>query len=576
VDLRVAALGVATASTAVLLALAAPALAGEAETESAAGSTAPAPSRPGYFPPAPDDFEVGSREAVRIADRDSAVAEQSQRYGPLATAIQVKDDVYWQVGYKSGGREVAQVIVDGQTGAARESWTGYQVAWPMARGYEGQFGHKLNAPWVWIPLAAIFLCFLVDWRRPWRIVHLDLLVLLAFGISQLYFNRGEIGVSVPLVYPPLLYLLARALWLGFRGGEPLRPSARTSWLVVAAVFLVVFRITLNVADSGVIDVGYAGTIGADRIAHGEPLYGEGEFPDDNRFGDTYGPANYYAYVPFELALPWGGEWDELAASHAAAIGFDLATVLGLLVFAVRLRPGRAGRELAALLCFAWLAYPYTAFALQSNSNDSLIAALIAWSLALFARPLARGALLGLAALAKFAPVALAPLYATGEVGLAERLRGRSGRERWRALRPVGLFAAAFVAVAALMLAHPAIDPGLATFWERTVESQLDRSSPFSVWGQVDGLGWAQTLVLVASAALALGVAIVPRRRSVAQVAALAAAVVIAIQLAVDHWFYLYIPWFAAPLLIALAAARPRGWASGILPEGRRPEGLDRR
>ncbi|MCH8181529.1 MAG: glutaminase, partial [Proteobacteria bacterium] len=31
------------------------------------------------------------------------------------------------------------------------------------------------------------------------------------------------------------------------------------------------------------------------------------FPEDNRFGDTYGPANYYAYVPFELALPWSGE-----------------------------------------------------------------------------------------------------------------------------------------------------------------------------------------------------------------------------------------------------------------------------
>ena len=35
-----------------------------------------------------------------------------------------------------------------------------------------------------------------------------------------------------------------------------------------------------------------------------------------------------------------------------------------------------------------------------------------------------------------------------------------------------------------MLALPAIEPGLATFHERTIESQLDRSSPFSIWGQV--------------------------------------------------------------------------------------------
>ena len=36
---------------------------------------------------------------------------------------------------------------------------------------------------------------------------------------------------------------------------------------------------------------------------------------------------------------------------------------------------------------------------------------------------------------------------------------------------------------------------------------------------------------------------------------------IALELAVDHWFYLYIPWFAGPLLIALACApRPPGVA----------------
>ena len=35
-------------------------------------------------------------------------------------------------------------------------------------------------------------------------------------------------------------------------------------------------------------------------------------------------------------------------------------------------------------------------------------------------------------------------------------------------------------------------------------------------------------------------------------AALAAAVVIASQLAVDHWFYLYIPWFCGLVFVALA------------------------
>ena len=197
-------------------------------------------------------------------------------------------------------------------------------------------------------MALVFLAGLFDFRRPGRIAHLDLLVLLSFGISQVFFNGGEIGVSVPLVYPPLVYLLARMLWIGFRGGGGLRPSLPVRWLGLAAILLIAFRITINIADSGVIDVGYAGTIGADRITHGEPLWGEGVFPDDNRFGDTYGPANYYAYVPFELALPWSGEWDELPASHAAAIAFDLATVAGLFFCATRLVGGRAGRDLGVL------------------------------------------------------------------------------------------------------------------------------------------------------------------------------------------------------------------------------------
>ena len=518
----------------------------------------PAPVPPSQLPATPEGYAVDAQQALRIAGRDPNVAEQSERHGRLETAIETKDGWAWQVGYISDdGTEVAQVIVDGSSGDVRESWTGDQVAWPMARGYEGQFGHVLNAPYVWLPLCGIFLLGLVDWRRPWRIAHLDLLALLAFGVSHVFFNRGEIGVSVPLVYPVLAYLLARMLWLGFRGGAPLRPACPAAWLAIAAVFLIAFRVTINVADSGVIDVGYAGTVGADRIAHGQPIYGEGEFPEDNRFGDTYGPSNYYAYVPFELALPWSGEWDELAASHAAAIAFDLAAVAGLFVFGLRLRPGRAGRELGAILAFAWVAYPYTAFALQSNSNDSLIAALLVWSLVLFARPLARGALLALAAVAKFAPLMLAPLYVAGDRGLLERRRERGlGRSRLGWLRPVLGCAAAFAAVVVLMVAHPAIDPGLATFWERTVENQLDRTSPFSIWGQANGIGWLQTAVIALAVGLAVAVAFVPRRRSIAPVAALAAAVVIAVELAAEHWFYLYIPWFLPALLIALAIAAP--------------------
>ena len=507
---------------------------------------------------------IGEHEATRIADRDANVVDTERERGPLTTRTESKpEQARWEVGYFDDDEQVMVVYVDSRTGEVTESWTGDQVAWQMARGYEGSFGHKLNAPYVWLPLAAIFLCGLFDWRRPLRIVHLDLLVLLAFGVGQVFFNRGEIGVSVPLAYPVLVYLLARMLWLGLRGGGGgLRPSAPIAWLAIGAVFLCGFRVALNVADSGVIDVGYAGVVGADRIAAGEPLYGETAFPDEIRSGDTYGPANYYAYLPFELALPWSGEWDELPAGHAASIFFDLATVAGLFLCGGALRPaGRRGlwpnaegRALGIVLAFAWLAYPYTAFALQSNSNDSLVAALLVWSLVLFASPWARGVLLGLAAMTKFAPLALAPLFAAGGRGLAGRARQRIGL-LGRAELAFGL---ALVGALVLMLAHPAIEPGLATFWERTVSNQLERSSPFSIWGQEEGLGWLQTAISVGAIGFAIALAFLPRRRSLVQVAALGAAVLIAIQLAVDHWFYLYIPWFLPFLFAALAGERRDG------------------
>ncbi len=511
------------------------------------GSTERTPA-PAALPERPADYEIGPLRALRIADGEDVVATERRRRGALSAAVEVEGGRRWEVGYfDREGEKVALVVVDGADGAVLEAWSGDQVLWPMARGREGQFGHVLNAPYVWIPMALVFLAALLDWRRPFRIAHLDLLVLLSFGVSQAFFNDAEIGISVPLYYPPLLYLLARTLWIGFGGAaRPLRPSIPLRLAVALCVVLAAFRIAINVVDSGVIDVGYAGVIGADRIADGEPIYGEDAFPLNNPTGDTYGPANYFAYVPFEQALPWSGAWDELAAAHAAAIFFDLLTVAGLVLVGRNV----GGNRLAVTLALAWLAYPYTAFVLQSNANDSLVAALLVWSLVLFAQPLARGALLGLAAATKFAPLALAPLYLAGR-------RGLLGAATPPRLRPALLCAAALAAAVVLMLAHPAIDPGLATFWERTIASQAGRESPFSIWGQVE-LEPLHTAVKVGALALALALALVPARRDLRRIAALGAAVLIAVQLTAEHWFYLYIVWFLPMLLIAIAPRADRG------------------
>jgi hypothetical protein len=120
------------------------------------------------------------------------------------------------------------------------------------------------------------------------------------------------------------------------------------------------------------------------------------------------------------------------------------------------------------------------------------------------------------------------------------------------------FVLGFVVVAAIVMAQTLIDPGLGTFWDRTITNQIDRDSPFSVWGQVSSLEPLRIAVMVALGTLAVALAFRPRDKSVVQVAALSAALVIGTQLIAQHWFYLYIVWFLPPLLLALAALSPPG------------------
>ncbi|HEX8854968.1 MAG TPA: glycosyltransferase family 87 protein, partial [Thermoleophilaceae bacterium] len=492
-------------------------------------------------------YLLNAREAIAIAKQTPQYQRTLRAHPGLRVFAYTNNGPgRWQVSGFAGGKELVQVLIDDRNGRVTEAWTGPQVAWKMARGYPGAFGRSVNSPWIWIPLCVLFVAPFVDPRRPFRLLHLDLLVLLSFGISHFFFNRGEISTSVPLVYPVLAYLLVRMLFAGFRpraGRGPLIPFAPT-WLLVAGVVLLMgFRIGLNMTDSNVIDVGYAGVIGADRIEHGRDVYGT--FPRDNEHGDTYGPANYLLYVPFELAEPWDGSWSKLGSANGAAIGFDLVTAAGLFLLGMRMRAGPEGRRLGAGLTWAWVSFPYALFVLETNANDSLVAASLVLALLALSRPVLRGIALGVGAAAKFVPLVLAPLFAVG-----------AGSDRGR--RQALIFGATMVVVIAALVLPFVPDGGLHEFWDRTIAYQAGRMTPISIWGQHNSLGWLQEECKGAAIVLALLVAFVPRRRDLRQVAALGAAVLLALQISGGYWFYLYVVWFAPFVFVALFAAHPAG------------------
>jgi hypothetical protein len=459
----------------------------------------------------------------------------------------------------------------------------------MARGGPGAFGgDKINSLPIWLTLCAVFLLGLGDLRRPFSLRNLDLVVLLSFSVSLWYFNHGHIFASASLVYPGLFYLLARTLWIGIRDRPP--PTSRPLWpvwvLTAATVFLGGFKVGLNVRDSNVIDVGFAGPIGADRIVHGQSPYGNFPVEDDrkpcgpadregeireriqangrceaaNPNGDTYGPVSYLAYIPGLAFFGWSGKWDTLPAAHFTSIAFDLLCLIGLGLVGRRF----GGNRLGVTLAFAWGAYPFTQYVSQSNTNDAIMPAFLIWGFWLVTSHWARGLFAGLAGWTKFAALIVAPLWATYP---------DSRRSRRSGLFFVGGFAIATVLSFWILLLEPNPLHAARLFWDRTIPTQVDRHSPFSLWdwGQyhaagIPSLSWVQKVLEVALAAGALALAWVPRRKSPLRLAALTGALLIGFEIVLTHWFYLYLPWFFAFTAYAVLAAEPRA-AEALVPTG---------
>jgi hypothetical protein len=536
----------------------------------------------GQFAPTVGPARLTEQQATRIFLAHEQVADWLDRYPERERVTDATFDDErrdWDVGVWWGAAgQIAKGRVDDRSGRVTEAWTGPQVAWKMARGGEGAFGgQQINSVPIWVGFCLIFLLGLADLRRPLSLRNLDLLVLLSFSVSLWFFNQGDIFTSVPLAYPPMVYLLARMVWAARRGGPGSSPAVWPIWLLAAAtLFLAGFRVGLNVRDSNVIDVGYSGVIGAHRIVHGQSPYGhmpvqedlracgpadaEGEIRDrvqtngrcesSNARGDTYGPVAYEAYVPGYLALGWSGKWDDLPASHATAILFDLLALLGLFLLGRRF----GGARLAAQLPFAWAAYPFTQYVSSSNTNDAIMPVLLVFAFWFVTTPFARGAFLALAAWTKFAALVVVPLWA--------------GYPESRRLPEKGLFAGGFAVATVLAFSILLLEPDPAhaarVFWDRTFGWQIGRDSPFSIWGWgqyhaagIPDLGVLQQVAIGLLVVGSIACYFVPHRKTPLQLAALTAALLIGFELTQTHWFYLYIPWFFPFVAFVVLAPRRR-------------------
>jgi hypothetical protein len=492
---------------------------------------------------------LSERKAVRLAAASPEVRNELSDHGPYTTRA-IYEDGEWTVrfyvdekGAVGGrptdfGKEIATVGVDDKSWVLNYVYTGDQVGWNMARGVKGAYGKQANYWWVWLPLSLAFAAAFWRTERLISLRNLDIVALLGFLVSHGFFRQGIVLEAVVLWYAPLVYLFIRTLLMGFGIGERIEKTSNLpTWALMVLAGLAGGLVMFLNVDARVIDVGYAGVVGADRILDGTIPYGN--MPSDVGTGDTYGPLNYLLYVPFVLMFGYSGEWDFLPAAHALTLFSFVAGAMALFITGYRL----SGKEGAAALIFAWAAFPYTVYATNNNTNDIIVAAIAAIGLVSAASPIARGASVAAGFAVKLYPLILGPLWI-----------GYDGLKR----KPIVDFVLGGIGVILLTFwvifldGHPlrAID----VFYERTLAFQGDRVSPWTIYTQVPQTSFLQKPVTVGVIFLGLLVAFVPRRKTLRRLAALSAALVIAFQLTVNYWFYTYIVWFEPFVFVALLLA----------------------
>ncbi len=404
-------------------------------------------------------------------------------------------------------------------------------------------------------LSVVFVLMTAVWPL-WRLRNLDVLISTSLVLSVVLFDRWMLTRMVLVSYPALAYLAIRCAWWGLgRQREepaaiPLYDRLTLGWAPtrkIRMLRLVAFTSVLVVAIIGltspqVLDVGYAVMEGATAIVHGALPYGH--IPDVLH-GDTYPVGSYLLYVPFAWLSPVRTVWDDadftlvIAVAAAVAVAGVLWRMAGHRTTErgdVASRTDTAGLRAA----IAWLTFPPLLVTVSTGTTDVALAAMLAGALVLWRRPAWAMAALSGAAWFKLAPVAVIPLWLA-------RLRDRTAC--WATVA-IGLTSMAMVA-AMLMLG------GFGAFGQmlRAIGFQFSRSSPHTPWSLIGSVP-GQQLFEAATIGLVVGAAIRIRAdRALAgdrsRIAAIAAAILLGLQISANYWSFMYLVWIVPFLLVSI-------------------------
>lgn len=498
----------------------------------------------------PNGFTISPNQAVAISKTSPELDAIHRTHHPLHYMVNELIGSHYEVYFYFHGKVIADQIV-GRAGQLGPTYTGPLIPGLYARG---GYAPPFDSLWLLIPFSLMFLLPLVLLRGHSWFDRFDIGAVLLFGVSYELFDHAHLEPAVWAFYPPLLYLLVRML---IRGAKSRPLAGRIGCRLPTAVFvlgllaLIGARVWITLAPPNVLDVGTASALGAYKILHGQSIY----FYSLGH-PDTYGPIAYLAYVPFEAI--WSGSWNYVPSARAGAITWDLLTIAGLIVLGYRLRRGREGWRLGLLMAWLWAACPWSLLVLDKSSNDGLVALTVVLVMLSLTSPIRRGVFVGLGFASKFFPAVLLPLVAVG--------RGNADSSTIRKVL------AGFVIAAGASFAIFMPSGGLQEVWSHTIGYQLTRSDIFSIWALHPTLAPIKVALEGFAVILSVAVAFRPRgARTPAQVAALGAAVIVAVQLPALHWFYLYIPWFLPLMLVAVLGENPVVAEPGMVDRPAEPE-----